>query len=87
MASASTVPTVGSSIGGGTWRVTPSGRPGSGEVPRGSARRLPSSALFRRSGQRVMVDGGVGEVTADPDSATIGAAVKVPEPQAELAAA
>jgi phosphotransferase system enzyme I (PtsI) len=35
-----------------------------------------------RSGQRVMVDGGVGEVTADPDSDTVGAAVKVPEPQA-----
>jgi phosphotransferase system enzyme I (PtsI) len=35
-----------------------------------------------RSGQRVMVDGGVGEVTVDPDSDSVGAAVKVPEPEA-----
>ncbi|WP_366895779.1 putative PEP-binding protein, partial [Mycobacterium sp.] len=38
-----------------------------------------------RSGQQVMVDGAVGEVTADPDSDTIGAAVKLPEPQGEIA--
>ncbi|HVT64029.1 MAG TPA: putative PEP-binding protein [Mycobacteriales bacterium] len=35
-----------------------------------------------RSGQRVMVDGAVGEVTADPDSDTVGAAVKLPKPDA-----
>jgi phosphotransferase system enzyme I (PtsI) len=35
-----------------------------------------------RSGQRVMVDGGAGEVTADPDSDAVGAAVNVPEPAA-----
>ncbi|HWA66206.1 MAG TPA: putative PEP-binding protein [Mycobacteriales bacterium] len=39
-----------------------------------------------RSGQRVMVDGASGEVTADPDSDAVGEAVKVPEP-AELVAA
>ena len=33
-----------------------------------------------RSGQRVMVDGTTGAVTADPDSETIGEAVRVPEP-------
>jgi phosphotransferase system enzyme I (PtsI) len=38
-----------------------------------------------RSGQRVMLDGAVGEVTADPDSETVGAAVKLPEPAAEVA--
>jgi phosphotransferase system enzyme I (PtsI) len=37
-----------------------------------------------RSGQQVMIDGGVGEVTADPDSATVGAAVKVPEPEVDV---
>ena len=36
-----------------------------------------------RSGQRVMVDGGVGEVTVDPDSDAVGAAVRIPEPNAE----
>ncbi|HVT20321.1 MAG TPA: putative PEP-binding protein [Mycobacteriales bacterium] len=34
-----------------------------------------------RSGQRVMIDGSAGEVTADPDSDAVGAAVQVPEPQ------
>jgi phosphotransferase system enzyme I (PtsI) len=33
-----------------------------------------------RSGQRVMVDGATGEVTADPDSDTVGEAVRLPEP-------
>jgi phosphotransferase system enzyme I (PtsI) len=37
-----------------------------------------------RSGQRVMVDGAGGEVTADPDSDAVGAAVKVPEPAVDL---
>lgn len=35
-----------------------------------------------RSGQRVMVDGATGEVTADPDSGAVGEAVRVPEPVA-----
>lgn len=38
-----------------------------------------------RSGQRVMVDGAVGVVTADPDSDAVGAAVKLPEPVTEPA--
>jgi phosphotransferase system enzyme I (PtsI) len=33
-----------------------------------------------RSGQRVMIDGITGEVTADPDSGAVGAAIKLPEP-------
>ncbi|HWC36447.1 MAG TPA: putative PEP-binding protein [Mycobacteriales bacterium] len=38
-----------------------------------------------RTGQRVVVDGGAGAVTADPDADTVGVAVRLPEPPAEMA--
>ncbi|HVV76452.1 MAG TPA: putative PEP-binding protein [Mycobacteriales bacterium] len=37
-----------------------------------------------RSGQLVMVDGAAGEVTADPDSDAVGAAVQIPEPELDV---